>query len=198
MQELECTCPNLSECRCGLGGRCLPDKSCHAAECAILGLRECPCPHNEPGGVISKNKMCGVCCNLKKSGSTKEKCLGAEYAAKELMESFELSVNWPDQDYMGPNVTINLCENATTCRQVELRAWPPGGVCVALNSVGICSPQGHCKSVLMSPTSNVYPDIMVRFKERSNRRHFLHKERRKIVSSPTALSTLTALAQGWK
>ncbi|XP_045761978.1 disintegrin and metalloproteinase domain-containing protein 10-like [Maniola jurtina] len=158
MQEVECACLNLtSECRCGLGGRCLPDGSCHAAECAILGLRECPCPHSGPGGVIGKARMCGVCCKLKQAGDT-ERCLSAEFAARELMASFRLPADWPDEDYKGPNVTLKLCAN-DTCRIAQLRAWPPGDVCVSLNSVGICSPRGYCKSVLITPTSNVYPDI---------------------------------------
>lgn len=43
-QDQECTCAVLSaNCRCGLNGRCLSDGSCHAAECATLGLQECQC-----------------------------------------------------------------------------------------------------------------------------------------------------------
>ncbi|KAH9637391.1 hypothetical protein HF086_012004 [Spodoptera exigua] len=43
-QDRECTCDVMSpRCRCGLNGRCLPDGSCHATECATLGLKECQC-----------------------------------------------------------------------------------------------------------------------------------------------------------
>ncbi|XP_052741416.1 disintegrin and metalloproteinase domain-containing protein 10-like [Bicyclus anynana] len=166
-QDMKCTCKHvMASCRCGLGGRCLPDRSCHAAECAILGLRECPCPPNGPGGVISKNKKCGVCCKLK----NEERCVGAEFAAKELMAAFRLPDDWPGF-HKGPSVTLELCEvdNSTVCRSVQIRAWSPGEVCVTLNTVGVCSPRGTCKSVVTTPTSNVYPDIMVSLPKRSSR-----------------------------
>ncbi|XP_048001332.1 disintegrin and metalloproteinase domain-containing protein 10-like [Leguminivora glycinivorella] len=41
-QQQVCACSEAS-CQCGLGGRCLSDGSCHAAECASQGLRECQC-----------------------------------------------------------------------------------------------------------------------------------------------------------
>lgn len=47
--DLECGCPNnTSLCKCALGGKCLPDGTCHAAECAGLGLTECACYSKGP------------------------------------------------------------------------------------------------------------------------------------------------------
>lgn len=61
---------------------------------------------------------------------------------------------------LSANLTLNLCRN-TTCRYIQIRAWPPGEVCVSMNTVGMCSPRGACKMVVITPSSNVYPDIMV-------------------------------------
>ncbi|CAH2097677.1 unnamed protein product [Euphydryas editha] len=160
-QDRQCTCPNLtSECRCGVGGRCLDDGTCHAAECAILGLRECRCGKTGPGGILSKQQMCGICCLVKTSSDGKSRCVGVEFAAKEFLRSSELPTKWPDEDYNGPNITLKLCRN-TTCWYVQIRAWPPGEVCVTMNIVGMCSPRGLCKMVVIAPTSNIYPDVMV-------------------------------------
>ncbi|CAH0596999.1 unnamed protein product [Chrysodeixis includens] len=164
-QEHECTCPQLaSECRCGLGGRCLADGSCHAAECARLGLKECSCDKREPisgfvEGSMGEMNLCGVCCELRLVEGG-EQCVSAEDAARESLASdHPLPVGWPDEDYRGPNVTIRLCEG-TACNLTWMRAWMPGSVCVTLNQVGLCSPTGLCNMDYVSPRSNVYPDIM--------------------------------------
>ncbi|XP_046973669.1 disintegrin and metalloproteinase domain-containing protein 10-like [Vanessa cardui] len=158
MLERQCTCALASgACRCGLGGRCLPDRTCHAADCALLGLRECRCQPNGPGGKLRKARMCGVCCQIDKDD--KSLCVGVEYAAKMIMADTELPEDWPDEDYRGPNMTLRICGDRM-CRSVEIRAWPPGGACVSMNVVGICSPRGLCKMVVTAPTSNIYPDVM--------------------------------------
>ncbi|XP_050356282.1 disintegrin and metalloproteinase domain-containing protein 10-like [Nymphalis io] len=161
MQERPCTCEQVepSDCRCGLGGRCLEDKTCHAADCAILGLRECSCEKTGPGGALSKARMCGVCCQIIAAGDGKSHCVGVEFAARAVMASNKLPKNWPDEDYKGPNITLRLCANKE-CRKVRIRAWPPGDACVSMNVVGICSPRGLCKMVVIAPASNIYPDVM--------------------------------------
>ncbi|CAH0402987.1 unnamed protein product [Chilo suppressalis] len=154
-QERECSCTNSTDCQCGLGGRCFPDGSCHAAECATLGLRECDCPKKGPGGLISELKMCGICCQLNSTGE----CVGAQIAAGAALLASRLPNEWPDPHYRGPNVSLRLC-NGDSCRHVEIRAWPIGGACVSHNTVGVCSRQAHCKRALHTPRSNLYPDIM--------------------------------------
>ncbi|CAG5055141.1 unnamed protein product [Parnassius apollo] len=102
MQYEECKCVNSSVCHCGLGGRCLPDGSCHAAECATLGLQECRCPKRGTGGVIGEGNMCGICCRLRRSdGSSGGKCVGAEFAAREALVTRGLPDDWPDDAYVG-------------------------------------------------------------------------------------------------
>ncbi|CAF4874233.1 unnamed protein product [Pieris macdunnoughi] len=155
-QTETCTCPDLKNCRCGLGGRCLPDGTCQAAECAVLGLRECTCK-GTPGGTLGKMKMCGVCCRIAYGSALW--CVGAETAAKYAFELNLLPDNWPDPEYIGPNVTVKL-GNTTLWTYATIRAWPPGDVCVIKNTVGMCSPRGVCKSVKMLPSSNIYPDIL--------------------------------------
>ncbi|KAL0861524.1 hypothetical protein ABMA27_009042 [Loxostege sticticalis] len=162
-QDHECTCSNRSvECRCGLNGRCFKDGTCHAAECVILGLPECPCTRRGPGGLLASVNMCGVCCEVNRTvGESGGMCVGAEVAAKELVATgARLPRNWPDEDYHGPNVTVNLCKN-DVCLKRKIRAWLPGSTCVTRNSVGVCSPRGLCKKSFMMPRSNIYPDVML-------------------------------------
>ncbi|CAG4939585.1 unnamed protein product [Colias eurytheme] len=156
-QDMACTCVNTHGCRCGLGGKCLTDRSCHGAECATLGLRECTCPKTGIGGVLEELKMCGICCLLYDGNTTK--CVGAEIAAKYAMAANLLPNDWPDPQYVGPNITLNIC-NTTTCTSRVIRAWSAGDVCVMNNAVGVCSPRGVCKSVKVLPTSNIYPDVV--------------------------------------
>ncbi|KAM3961450.1 disintegrin and metalloproteinase domain-containing protein 10 [Aphomia sociella] len=163
-QEHECTCVNsTSDCRCGLGGRCLPDGSCHAAECATLGLKECQCgPSSKKAGDTSNVPfLCGICCELNnKSSESEGQCVSAEYAAMKIFaNTSRLPDNWPDPDYVGPNVTMRIC-HGKQCQLAVARAWPPGQFCVTRNVVGICSPRGICKRDYITPRSNVYPDIM--------------------------------------
>uniref|UniRef100_A0A2A4JGT6 Peptidase M12B domain-containing protein n=1 Tax=Heliothis virescens TaxID=7102 RepID=A0A2A4JGT6_HELVI len=166
-QDQECTCAVLSsDCRCGLNGRCLADGSCHAAECATLGLRECECVKKQErsggflqGSMLGDMNMCGICCEVPQVGG-RYQCVGAEEAVREkLATRSHIPAGWPDEDYKGPNVTIRLCEDYT-CNETVLRAWHTGSVCVTQNVVGICSPRGLCKLDFMTPRSNVYPDIM--------------------------------------
>ncbi|XP_075985610.1 disintegrin and metalloproteinase domain-containing protein 10-like [Anticarsia gemmatalis] len=160
-QEQECTCdPNskMSDCRCGLGGRCLQDATCHAAECARLGLRECQCTTKsmtEMPGVLIR---CRVCCMLPMV--TGEQCVGADRAARDVLNrQQQLPERWPDPDYRGPNVSIHLWSDHPW-NVTQVRAWPPGDVCVTRNMVGVCSTRGLCKLDYLVPRSNVYPDIM--------------------------------------
>ncbi|KPJ00848.1 Disintegrin and metalloproteinase domain-containing protein 10 [Papilio xuthus] len=157
----ECRCANTSQCSCGLGGRCLPDGSCHAAECAELGLTECRCSKRGTGGALGEQHMCGVCCRLQR-GDSGLKCVGAEFAARDALQAGVLPDDWPDPDYVGPNISVRLCGRGR-CRAVPLRAWRPGGPCVSLNAVGLCSARGVCDHAEYTPRSNVYPDIMVCF-----------------------------------
>ncbi|CAH2057183.1 unnamed protein product, partial [Iphiclides podalirius] len=157
-QYEECRCANTT-CACGLGGRCMPDGSCHAAECATLGLAECRCTSRGTGGVIGELNWCGVCCQLR-YGRGGLKCVGAEFAAREALLSGNLPDDWPDATYNGPNVTMRLCSRGT-CRVMSVRAWPPAGPCVSRNAVGVCSPRGVCENAEYTPRSNVYPDIMM-------------------------------------
>ncbi|XP_021204557.1 disintegrin and metalloproteinase domain-containing protein 10 [Bombyx mori] len=173
--DQECACANITtNCRCGLGGRCLSDGTCHASECALLGLKECQCSPKGTGGTVYKCKMCGVCCKLPRKGDRPEKCIGAELAALEtLTETSSLVDEWPHDDYTGPNVTIRLCHKGA-CTKRELRAWPTGSVCVSLNEVGVCSPRGVCKKSYLFPRSNIYPDVMnIQLMENSTSRAFI-------------------------
>ncbi|XP_013191652.2 disintegrin and metalloproteinase domain-containing protein 10 [Amyelois transitella] len=160
-QELECACSNGEMCACGLGGRCLPDGSCHAAECAALGLKECQCGKMGTSGL--GYHICGICCLLpgKKPGVNEGRCMGAEMAAVEILGN---TTAWPDEwpldDYTGPNVTVSIC-NQKSCRKVAVRAWMDGGPCVTQNTVGICTAKGICKRRYVTPRSNVYPHIML-------------------------------------
>ncbi|CAK1591106.1 unnamed protein product [Parnassius mnemosyne] len=168
MQYEECKCVNSSVCHCGLGGRCLPDGSCHAAECATLGLQECRCPKRGAGGTVGESNMCGICCQLRRSdGSSGGKCVGAEFAARDALVTRGLPDDWPDEDYAGPNVSIRLC-NRGTCRTVQIRAWPPFGPCISRNVVGTCSARGVCEHADYMPRSNVYPDTMNVMVKQSN------------------------------
>ncbi|XP_059055776.1 disintegrin and metalloproteinase domain-containing protein 10-like, partial [Achroia grisella] len=163
-QDMECTCVNTTDCRCGLGGRCLADGSCHAAECATLGLKECQCgiSSRKTGDTLSKAHTCGICCELNKTTTRHGEghCIGAELAAMEVLtNTSRLPENWPDLDHGGPNVTVRLCKG-NQCYLALTRAWPSGGPCVTRNVVGICSPRGICKRDYITPRSNIYPDIM--------------------------------------
>ncbi|KAL4716447.1 hypothetical protein ACJJTC_015875 [Scirpophaga incertulas] len=152
-QQKECTCTE-SHCRCGLGGRCVSDGSCHAAECVLLGLRECECPTHGTGGTLARVNMCGVCCHLKNNT-----CVGAELAATEtLIKNLSLPYDWPDEDYKGPNVTVQLC-SVEACRTVQIRAWSAGDNCVSRNAIGICSGR-QCKRHYAAARSNIYPDVI--------------------------------------
>ncbi|XP_050552603.1 disintegrin and metalloproteinase domain-containing protein 10 [Spodoptera frugiperda] len=165
-QDRECTCEvPTAKCRCGLNGRCMPDGSCHAVECATLGLKECQCvkkPRTEGllrGSMLGEMNMCGVCCEVPITGG-RPQCVGAEEAARgRVASNIPLPKNWPDEDYRGPNVTFHLCEDYS-CNSTWVRAWNAGSVCVTQNVVGICSPRGLCKLDYITPRSNVYPDIM--------------------------------------
>ncbi|KAJ0171472.1 hypothetical protein K1T71_013022 [Dendrolimus kikuchii] len=159
--DQECTCnDNITKCRCGLGGRCMADGSCHAAECALLGLKECQCL---TGGTLSEMGMCGICCKMPpRSNETDGRCVGAEIAAQEYYANMSsLPKFWPHDDYAGPNVTLVICKYGESCNSVTIRAWPGGGPCVTRNTVGTCSPRGVCKRSHLMPRSNVYPDIQV-------------------------------------
>ncbi|XP_047035129.1 disintegrin and metalloproteinase domain-containing protein 10-like [Helicoverpa zea] len=170
-QDQECTCPVLSsDCRCGLNGRCLPDGSCHAAECARLGLRECEClkKHEQQprrgfiqSSLLGDMDLCGICCEVPVVGG-RFQCVGAEEVVRERLASDKpIPDNWPDEDYRGPNITIRLCEDYS-CNETVLRAWRTGSACVTQNVVGVCSPRGQCKLDFIMPRSNIYPDIMVK------------------------------------
>lgn len=103
--------------------------------------------------------MCGICCEMEVRGGHNQ-CIPAEEAAREKIASnFPLPDLWPDEDYIGPNVSVRLCEGYT-CNETYLRAWPPGSVCVSQNVVGMCTSRGLCKVEYITPRSNVYPDIM--------------------------------------
>ncbi|XP_072948043.1 disintegrin and metalloproteinase domain-containing protein 10-like isoform X2 [Epargyreus clarus] len=158
-KDEQCVCNNTIECRCGLGGRCLSDGSCHAAECAILGLRECSCLKKGPGGLVGRAHRCGVCCQINNANKRRDQCVGAEIAAREAMAVNMLPDDWPNDEYMGPNITLSLCKDKE-CKTAALRAWVPGDYCVSLNTVGVCSPRGVCKNVTRAPRVNVYPDLM--------------------------------------
>ncbi|XP_050668153.1 disintegrin and metalloproteinase domain-containing protein 10-like isoform X2 [Leptidea sinapis] len=144
-QDSECTCEEGS-CSCGLGGRCLKDKRCHAAECVKLGLEECFCRYG-PGGVLGAQRMCGPCCTVRDARTMT--CVGAEFAAHVALSTNSLPDDWPYDDYRGPNVTLKLC-NTKKCVKKTIRAWPSGGVCVLHNRVGMCD-RGICRSVQMLP-----------------------------------------------
>ncbi|CAK1543414.1 unnamed protein product [Leptosia nina] len=156
-QNEKCTCPDLSKCACGLGGRCLPDGTCHAAECATLGLRECTIPR-EKGATFQRMNVCGTSCRVHYKSLVM--CVGAEVAAQLAMRENLLPEDWPDPTYDGPNVTIHINNNTTSTHRT-IRAWPRGDVCVTENFVGVCSPLGICLKVKHLPTSNIFPDIMV-------------------------------------
>lgn len=72
------------------------------------------------GGIISKLRMCGVCCKLGISAADEERCVGAEFAARELMASSKLPPNWPDQDYKG-RMFLNFCDRRNTDGSISNR-----------------------------------------------------------------------------
>lgn len=51
--------------------------------------------------MLSKKKMCGICCLVKASRNAKSRCVGVEFAAKEFLHSSQLPTTWPDEDYNG-------------------------------------------------------------------------------------------------
>ncbi|XP_049879926.1 disintegrin and metalloproteinase domain-containing protein 10-like isoform X2 [Pectinophora gossypiella] len=158
--DQECTCMNMDDCRCALGGRCLPDGTCHASECALLGLRECQCNKKGTGGKVSEARMCGICCQLQSRDDEESMCVGAEFAAQLVIDNgYVLPPDWPDDEYVGPNVTLQLCSNHE-CQPAMVRAWQAGDACVSRGLIGLCSLTGVCKPRHAMPRSNVFPDIM--------------------------------------
>ncbi|XP_063369864.1 disintegrin and metalloproteinase domain-containing protein 10-like [Cydia amplana] len=145
----ECSCTD-SSCHCGLDGRCLSDGTCHAAECAAQGLRECQCTPQAMGGRLQEANMCGICCEL--PGSM-QRCVTAEVAARARKTS---PLKWLSNEYSGPNLTIRLCE---ACQPTFIRAWPVGSWCVTQNAVGACETNGVCMA-RDRPRSNLYPDTV--------------------------------------
>ncbi|CAG9792631.1 unnamed protein product [Diatraea saccharalis] len=126
--------------------------------------------------------MCGICCKLNDTGGSEGECVGAEAAANSAMLTSALPDTWPDPYYRGPNVSVRLCAGAEgACRVAEVRAWPAGGACVALNAVGVCAPPALCKHS-RGPRSNLYPDIM-------SIKLFGKKSSTRLITTPTHLLT---------
>lgn len=63
------------------------------------------------GGAVSRARRCGICCRIEVQGEANGVCVGAEFAAKLIIDNgFNLPDGWPDEDYSGREYLTNYSE----------------------------------------------------------------------------------------